>query len=123
GDVPPELLNKRLFKIDLESLFRDSKNSAELESKVAGILSDVAKSDSKVILLVDPIQSLLGASAAFDGAISALLRDAIRNGDVQCLGASTEATFEHTVTSDETPAPVLAPVDTKEEADNAGETE
>ena len=74
GDVPEELLKKRVFKLDLESLFRDSKTAEDLKNSVAAILSDIAKSDSKIILLIDPIQSLMGASSAFDSAASALPR-------------------------------------------------
>ena len=119
GDVPEELLKKRVFKLDLESLFRDSKTAEDLKNSVAAILSDIAKSDSKIILLIDPIQSLMGASSAFDGAASALLRDAIRDGDVQCLGASTDIAFVQIVASDESLAPLFVIVATDEEVAGA----
>src|SRR5947199_1511282 len=37
GKVPPQLSNKRLLKLDLESLFHDSKTSTELQSNLAPV--------------------------------------------------------------------------------------
>src|ERR1700738_1925723 len=117
GDVPETLYGKRLLKVNLEALFHDSKSARELMSNVAAILSEVAQSDSKIILLVDPIQSLMGPSAAFDGAVSSMLRDAIKNGDIQCFGASTDISFQESVASQESLAPLFASVEMQEVAD------
>ena len=117
GDVPEALQGKRLLKLNLELLFHDSKTSAELVSTLNEILSDVAQSESKIIFLVDPVQSLVGNTAAFDGAASALLRDAIKNGDVQCLGASTDIIFQEHFASDETLAPLFARIEMQEVAE------
>ena len=76
GDVPEELAGKRLFKLNLELLFHDAGNAQELRTILSAILSEVANSDSRIILIVDPIQSLIGPNAAFNGAASSLLRDA-----------------------------------------------
>ena len=108
GDVPEELLSTRIFKLDLELLFHDSKNAEELKSNLAAILSEIAKADPRIILLIDPIQSLIGPSSAFDGAASSLSTEAIRNGDVQCLGTSTEIVFQQSFASDESLAPLFA---------------
>ncbi len=100
GDVPEALYGKRLLKLNLDLLFHDSANAAELIKTLSAILSEASQSDSKTILLIDPIQALVGSSAAFDGAASALLREAIIKGDVQCLGASTEIIFKENLASD-----------------------
>ena len=117
GDVPEALQGKRLLKLNLDLLFKDSKDGAELVNKLSAILSDAAQSEARIILLIDPIQSLVGSNAAFDGAASALLRDAIKNGDLQCLGASTDIKFQQNVASDETLAPLFAAVEMQEVAD------
>src|SRR5712691_7541835 len=117
SDVPEALQGKRLLKLNLDLLFKDSKDGAELVNKLSAILSDAAHSEARIILLIDPIQSLVGNNAAFDGAASALLRDAIKNGDLQCLGASTDITFQQSVANDETLAPLFAPVEMQEVAD------
>ncbi len=50
GDVPEALYGKRLFKLDLEALFHDSNTAGELVNNISVILSEVAQSDSKIIL-------------------------------------------------------------------------
>ncbi|MGZ8842666.1 MAG: S8 family serine peptidase, partial [Pyrinomonadaceae bacterium] len=113
GNVPEELAGKRLFKLDLDSLFRDSKTAEELTTNLSAILSDVTKSDARIILIIDPIQSLVGSSAAFNGAASSLLREAISNGQVQCFGASTEIAFQENVAKEESLAPLFTVVNTE----------
>ena len=116
GDVPETLYGKRLLKLNLELLFHDSPNAAELIKTLSAILSEASQSDAKTILLIDPIQALVGSSAAFDGAASALLREAIIRGDVQCLGASTDAVFQENLASDQSLAPLFAGIEMLEAA-------
>jgi len=114
GDVPEELMATRLYKLNLETLFHDAKTADDLTLKVSAILAGVTGTDSKAILIIDPIQSLVGSKSAFDGAVSNLFRDAIQNSQVQCFGASTEAAFEQNVGSDESLAPLFSTVETTE---------
>src|SRR5256714_10650734 len=101
GDVPESLAGKRLFKVNLERLFHDSSSAAELRNHLSAILSDVAKSDAKVILIIDPVQSLIGSAGAFDGAAAELLLDAIRKGNVQCFGATTDIAYQQNVAQEQ----------------------
>ncbi len=101
GDVPDSLSGKRLFKLNLEKLFRDSTTVDELQTNLSAILSEIAGSDHKGILIVDPVQALVGSSAAFDGAASSLLLDAIKKGDVHCLGETTEIIYQENVAKEE----------------------
>src|SRR5216683_1032159 len=114
GDVPEALYGKRLLKLNLDLLFHDSANAAELIKTLSAILSEASQSDSKTILLIDPIQALVGSSAAF-----ALLREAIIKGDVQCLGASTEIIFQENLASDQSLAALFTGIEMQDAA-NAG---
>src|SRR5262249_53790836 len=93
GDVPTVLISKRLLKLNLDALFRDSKNANQLVQNLSAILTDIAQTDSKSILIIDPIQALVGPSGAFDGAASSMLRDAVKSGNVQFFGDSTEVAY------------------------------
>jgi serine protease AprX len=122
GDVPEAMYGKRLLKLNLDALFHDSKTADDLINNISAILSEVAQSDAKIILLVDPIQSLMGQSSAFDGAASAMLRDALTNGGVQFFGASTEVTFKENVANDESLAALFTGVEMQEVADATQQT-
>src|ERR1041384_6400660 len=121
GNVPDELKGAHLYKLNLNALFRDAKTGEELSGKVSAILSDLANSESKSILIIDPIQSLVGPAGAFDGAASALLREALHNEQVQCFGASSQAAFDQNVASQESFAAYFAPVQADEATAAASE--
>src|SRR6266478_2117431 len=114
GNVPEELIGTRLYKLNLDALFRDAKTADDLTNRVSAILTGVTETDAKAILIIDPIQSLVGRTSAFDGAASNQLRDAIQNNQVRCFGASTQVAFEQKVASDESLAPLFSTVDTQE---------
>jgi serine protease AprX len=116
NDIPETLYGKRLLKLNLDLLFHDSPTSAELVQTLSAILSEAKQSETKFILVIDPVQALVGSSAAFDGAASNLMREAIRNGDVQCLGTSTDIAFQENVNSDQTLSPLFAGVEMQEAA-------
>src|ERR1051325_11198021 len=63
GDVPEELKSTRLYKLNLTALFNDSKNADDLVSRISAILSDLSNHDARAILIIDPIQSLIGPSS------------------------------------------------------------
>ncbi|HEX3143475.1 MAG TPA: S8 family serine peptidase, partial [Pyrinomonadaceae bacterium] len=110
GNVPDELKAAHLYKLNLNSLFKDSKTADELNNTLSAILTDVTNADSKSILIVDPIQSLIGPAGAFDGAASAVLREALRNDQVRCFGASSQAAFDQNVGNQESLAAYFATV-------------
>src|SRR5882757_4697139 len=111
ADVPETLYGNRLFKLNLDALFHDSKTAGDLLNNISAILSDVSQFQSKIILVVDPIQSLMGPSSAFDGSASAMLRDAIKNGQIQFIGASTDIAFNENVVIDHSLASLFAAVE------------
>src|SRR5204863_3311614 len=105
---------KRRFKLYLDKLFHDSSNAEELKNNLSALLSDVAKSDAKVILTIDPVQSLIGSAGAFDGAASELLLDAIKKGDVQCFGATTDVAYQQNVARAQSLASLFTAIETGE---------
>jgi hypothetical protein len=113
GEVPEALKSAHLHKLDLNTLFHDSKTADELVNKINAIVAELSQSDAKAILIIDPIQSLIGPSGAFNGAASQLLRDALQNSQVRCFGASTEAAFAQNIASDQTLAPIFSIVATE----------
>src|SRR6185436_15671697 len=128
GNVPENLLGRRVLKLDLDALFQDTKDSAELKQVLSAIISEATSSDSKIILYVDPIQALVGTSAAFDGTVSNLISEVLANNSIQCVGASTSETFQQNIAGDRQLASLFASVELNgkektESADDATENE
>ncbi len=70
GDVPEQLLNKRLVALDLSSVIAGTKYRGEFEDRMKRILKEVTKANKEVILFIDELHTIVGAGAA-EGAIDA----------------------------------------------------
>lgn len=129
NEVPENLLGRRVLRLDLDALFQDAKNSAQLKDALTAILSEATSSNSRIILFVDPIQALVGSSAAFDASISDVVREVLANGGIQCVGASTQAIYQENIGGDAQLASLFAGVGLEEKgkakdaADDASENQ
>src|SRR5437762_4104086 len=122
GDVPEALVGKRVLKLDLNTLFHEATNKFALVDKLKQIIAEINQADFKAIVIIDPVQSLIGQSAAFDGAVSGLLHDSIKNGEIQCVGASSEIAFQQSIGSDEKLASLFFSLEMKEVAEARNES-
>ena len=122
GDVPEALVGKRVLKLDLNTLFHEATNKFALVDTLKQIIAEINQADFKAIVIIDPVQSLIGQSAAFDGAVSGLLHDSIKNGQIQCVGASSEIAFQQSIGSDEKLASLFFSLEMKEVAEARNES-
>jgi ATP-dependent Clp protease ATP-binding subunit ClpA len=90
GDVPDVLKNARVFALDLGALVAGTRYRGDFEERVKQVLDRLSK-EEKAILFIDEIHSLVGAGAASGGAMDAgnLLKPALANGTLRCIGSTT----------------------------------
>lgn len=89
GDVPENLLNKRIVSLDLGSLIAGTKYRGQFEERLKIVMKEITQSDN-VILFIDELHTLVGAGAA-EGSVDAsnMLKPALSRGEIQCVGATT----------------------------------
>ena len=89
GKVPPSLLDKEIWLLDLTALVAGTQFRGQFESRVKGLVEDVKKAGN-VILFIDEIHSLVGAGDA-EGSMNAanILKPALSRGEIQVIGATT----------------------------------
>ncbi|PIR47304.1 hypothetical protein COV06_04455 [Candidatus Uhrbacteria bacterium CG10_big_fil_rev_8_21_14_0_10_50_16] len=100
GDVPPVLLNKRLFSLDLGSLIAGTMYRGEFEGRLKQIIEEVRDSND-IILFIDEVHMIVGAGSA-SGSLDAanLLKPALARGWIHCIGATTPAEYKKHIEQD-----------------------
>ncbi|MGN1386933.1 MAG: ATP-dependent chaperone ClpB [Bacillus sp. (in: firmicutes)] len=89
-DVPEGLKDKTIFSLDMSSLIAGAKFRGEFEERLKAVLSEVKKSEGKILLFIDELHTIVGAGRT-DGAMDAgnMLKPMLARGELHCIGATT----------------------------------
>jgi ATP-dependent Clp protease ATP-binding subunit ClpA len=90
GAVPDALRSSKVYALDLGALLAGTRYRGDFEERVKQVLERLEK-EPNAILFIDEIHSLVGAGAASGGAMDAgnLLKPALANGSLRCIGSTT----------------------------------
>jgi len=93
GDVPENLLEKRVVTLDLAAMVAGSKYRGEFEERIKNVIDEVVENGS-VILFIDELHTIVGAGAS-EGSMDAsnILKPHLARGKLQLIGATTLAEF------------------------------
>ncbi|MGE7904074.1 ATP-dependent chaperone ClpB [Peribacillus sp. NPDC094092] len=89
-DVPEGLKDKTVFSLDMSALVAGAKFRGEFEERLKAVLSEIKKSDGKILLFIDELHTIVGAGRT-DGALDAgnMLKPMLARGELHCIGATT----------------------------------
>ena len=89
GDVPDDLLDKKILSLDLSGMVAGTKYRGEFEERIKKALEEVKKSGD-VILFIDELHTIVGAGSA-EGAVDAanIIKPALGRGEIRVIGATT----------------------------------
>jgi ATP-dependent Clp protease ATP-binding subunit ClpB len=90
GDVPEDLLKKRIYSLDMGALIAGAKYKGEFEERLKSVVNEIIASNGDVILFIDEIHTLVGAGKG-EGAMDAanILKPALAKGELRAIGATT----------------------------------
>ncbi len=100
GEIPPNLLNKRVITLDLGLLVAGTRFRGEFEERIKKIIDEI-KTDRQTILFIDEIHTIIGTGNS-EGALDAanMLKPALARGEIQCIGATTLNEYRKSIESD-----------------------
>jgi ATP-dependent Clp protease ATP-binding subunit ClpA len=89
-NVPDILQNAQVYSLDMGALLAGTKYRGDFEQRLKAVLSELAAAPN-AILFIDEIHTMIGAGAASGGTMDAsnLLKPALSNGQLKCIGATT----------------------------------
>ncbi len=95
GDVPPALQNVAVRTLDLSLLQAGAGVKGEFENRLKGVIDEVNKSVTPIILFIDEAHTLIGAGGqAGQGDAANLLKPALARGELRTIAATTWAEYK-----------------------------
>jgi ATP-dependent Clp protease ATP-binding subunit ClpA len=90
NQVPDVLLDATIYSLDMGSLIAGTKYRGDFEKRLKAVLAEVKKQPGS-ILFIDEIHTVIGAGAASGGVMDAsnLIKPALANGELRCIGSTT----------------------------------
>ncbi|HVN42157.1 MAG TPA: ATP-dependent Clp protease ATP-binding subunit ClpA [Steroidobacteraceae bacterium] len=90
GQVPDVLAGATVYALDLGSLIAGTKYRGDFEKRLKAVLAELKKLPG-AILFIDEIHTVIGAGAASGGVMDAsnLIKPALANGELRCIGSTT----------------------------------
>jgi ATP-dependent Clp protease ATP-binding subunit ClpA len=89
-EVPSVLENTTIFSLDMGTLLAGTKYRGDFEQRLKAVMKQLNEYKD-AILFIDEIHTLIGAGSASGGTLDAsnLLKPALSNGSIKCIGATT----------------------------------
>ncbi len=90
GEVPEILSDATIWALDMGALLAGTRYRGDFEERLKAVMKEIGEQE-KGILFIDEIHTIIGAGATSGGAMDAsnLLKPALQNGEVRCMGSTT----------------------------------
>jgi ATP-dependent Clp protease ATP-binding subunit ClpA len=95
-DVPEVLLNSTIFALDMGALLAGTRYRGDFEERLKAVVTEMENAPG-AILFIDEIHTVIGAGATSGGAMDAsnLLKPALAQGTLRCIGSTTYKEFRN----------------------------
>ena len=100
-NVPEVLKNSIIYSLDMGSLLAGTRYRGDFEERLKSIVKEI-ENEPGAILFIDEIHTIIGAGATSGGSMDAsnLLKPALANGTLRCIGSTTYKEFKNHLEKD-----------------------
>jgi len=101
NEVPPALKGVEIYAVDMGALLAGTRFRGDFEQRLKAVINAVV-GNSKRILFIDEIHTIVGAGAASGSTMDAsnLLKPALASGDLRCIGSTTYQEYKRSFDRD-----------------------
>ncbi len=94
GDVPEVLAQSTIYALDMGALLAGTRYRGDFEERLKAVVTEL-EAQPNAILFIDEIHTVIGAGATSGGAMDAsnLLKPALAQGTLRCIGSTTYKEF------------------------------
>jgi ATP-dependent Clp protease ATP-binding subunit ClpA len=95
GDVPEVLQGAKVFALDMGAVLAGTRYRGDFEQRFKAIINEL-KEQENAILFIDEIHTIIGAGAVSGGSMDAsnILKPALADGSLRCIGSTTHAEYK-----------------------------
>ena len=96
GEVPEILQESIIYALDMGALLAGTRYRGDFEERLKAVITEL-EADDKAVLFIDEIHTVIGAGATSGGSLDAsnILKPALANGSLRCIGSTTYKEFRN----------------------------
>ena len=100
GNVPSDLLKKRILSLDLAAMVAGTKYRGEFEERMKKMMKELQE-NKDIILFIDELHTIIGAGGP-EGTMDAsnIMKPALSRGEIQIIGATTTKEYTKHIEKD-----------------------
>lgn len=99
--VPDLLQGTEIYMLDMGTLVAGTKYRGDFEKRLKAVVGEIEAKDN-AILFIDEMHTIIGAGATSGGSMDAsnLLKPALQNGTIRCIGSTTYEEYKNQIEKD-----------------------
>src|SRR5438034_815391 len=100
GQVPPQLLDKKILALDISLIVAGNKYRWQFEERLKTIMKELVE-NRNLVVFIDELHTLVGAGSA-EGSLDAanILKPALSRGEIQCIGSTAPYEYRRSIEKD-----------------------
>jgi ATP-dependent Clp protease ATP-binding subunit ClpA len=115
GQVPKILIDAEIYSLDMGALIAGTKFRGDFEERIKAVVTELRK-QKHAIMFIDEIHTVVGAGGTTGSAMDAsnLLKPALADGTLSCIGSTTHKEYRNTFEKDRALARRFQRIDVRE---------
>ncbi len=101
GEAPPALAGATIYALDMGAMVAGTRYRGDFEERFKAVLKALGEKENAIVF-IDELHTIVGAGAASGGAMDAsnLIKPALANGKLRCIGTTTHKEYRSYIEKD-----------------------